>query len=148
MLGPYYRGHDNDTKQGKVGAGVAVWSVALRQFQASRCPTCRRGMPVLGAAQRCHPEVHFVLANQGERAGSVGSYLSGQAFQLKKVLLDSGHQFSRSPGPGALPATLFFGASGKLVEQGMGELSAATPAQKLQSLEMVRQADIAPGRAR
>jgi thiol-disulfide isomerase/thioredoxin len=102
---------------------------------ATWCPPCRREMPVLGAAQKRHPEVQFVFANQGERADTVHGYLSGQAFELDNVLLDTDRAFSRLLGSGALPTTLFFDAGGRLVEQRMGELSAATLAQKLQSLE-------------
>lgn len=55
MSGPYYRGHDHGTKQGKVGAGVAVWSMALRQFQASRTwLTCGQAdVPHAGAKYPC-----------------------------------------------------------------------------------------------
>jgi thiol-disulfide isomerase/thioredoxin len=102
---------------------------------ATWCPPCRREMPVLGAAQKRHPEVQFVFANQGERADKIRGYLSGQAFELDNVLLDTDRAFSRLLGSGALPTTLFFDAGGRLVEQRMGELSAATLAQKLQLLE-------------
>jgi thiol-disulfide isomerase/thioredoxin len=119
-------------------------SVALAQLAgkpvvvnlwATWCPPCRREMPVLGAAQKRHPEVQFVFANQGERADTVRYYLSQQAFQLDYVLLDTNQEFSRLLGSGALPTTLFFDAGGRLVEQRMGELSAATLTQKLQLLE-------------
>ena len=119
-------------------------SVALAQMAgkpvvvnlwATWCPPCRREMPVLGAAQKRHPEVQFVFANQGERADTVSGYLSEQAFQLDNVLLDPNHEFSRLLGSGALPTTLFFDAGGRLVEQRMGELSAATLTQKLQLLK-------------
>ena len=101
---------------------------------ATWCPPCRREMPVLGAAQQQHPDVHFVFANQGEPAETVRSYLSQQAFQLDNVLLDTSRHFGRLLGSGALPTTLFFDAGGKLVEQRMGELSAATLGQKLETL--------------
>ncbi|MFM6830912.1 MAG: prolipoprotein diacylglyceryl transferase family protein [Novosphingobium sp.] len=125
-------------------ADVNGGSVALAQFAggpvvvnlwATWCPPCRREMPVLGTAQKRHPEVQFVFANQGERADTVRGYLSEQAFQLDNVLLDTSHEFSRLLGSGALPTTLFFDAAGRLVEQRMGELSAATLTQKLQLLE-------------
>ena len=121
------------------GGSVTLAKLAGRpvvvNLWATWCPPCRREMPVLGAAQERHPEVQFVFANQGERADTVRGYLSGQAFQLDNVLLDTSHAFSRLLGSGALPTTLFFDAGGRLVEQRMGELSAATLAQKLQLLE-------------
>lgn len=105
---------------------------------ASWCPPCRREMPVLGAAQLQHPEVNFVFANQGETPETVRNYLIGQAFKLDNVLLDSGRQLSSILGSGALPTTLFFDAQGVLVEQRMGELSAATLAQRLESFQQSR----------
>lgn len=105
---------------------------------ASWCPPCRREMPVLGAAQQQHPEVNFVFANQGESPETVGKYLAGEAFRLDNVLLDSGRQLTSILGSGALPTTLFFDAQGVLVERRMGELSAATLAQRLESLRQVR----------
>lgn len=121
------------------GSSVALAKMAGRpvvvNLWATWCPPCRREMPVLRDAQKRHPEVQFVFANQGERADTVRSYLSEQAFQLDNVLLDTSHEFSRLLGSGALPTTLFFDARGRLVEQRMGELSAATLAQKLQLLE-------------
>ena len=105
---------------------------------ASWCPPCRREMPVLGAAQQQHPEVNFVFANQGESPETVGKYLAGEAFRLDNVLLDSGRQLTKILGSGALPTTLFFDAQGVLVERRMGELSAATLAQRLESLRQVR----------
>jgi thiol-disulfide isomerase/thioredoxin len=124
-------------------------SVPLAQFAgkpvvvnlwATWCPPCRREMPVLGAAQKQHPDVHFIFANQGEPAETIRGYLSQQAFQLDNVLLDTDRHFGRLFGAGALPTTLFFDAGGKLVEQRMGELSAATLAQKLEALQQGRNA--------
>lgn len=121
------------------GRSVSLAQLAGRpvvvNLWATWCPPCRREMPVLGAAQKRHPEVQFVFANQGERADTVRGYLSEQAFQLDNVLLDTRHEFSRLLGSGALPTTLFFDAGGRLVEQRMGELSAATLTQKLRLLE-------------
>ena len=105
---------------------------------ASWCPPCRREMPVLGAAQLRHPEVNFVFANQGESQDTVRNYLAGEALKLDNMLLDSGRQLSAMLGSGALPTTLFFDAQGVLVEKRMGELSAATLAQRLESLRQVR----------
>ena len=90
------------------------------------------------AAQLQHPEIHFAFANQGEAAETIRNYLSRQEFNLENVLLDSGRQLGAILGSGALPTTLFFDAQGVLVEQRMGELSAATLAQRLESLRQGR----------
>lgn len=105
---------------------------------ASWCPPCRREMPVLGATQAQHPEINFVFANQGEAPDTIRNYFSGKVFSLDNVLLDSGRQLGAILGSGALPTTLFFDAQGVLVDQRMGELSAATLAQRLESLQHVR----------
>jgi thiol-disulfide isomerase/thioredoxin len=104
----------------------------------SWCPPCRREMPVLGEAQLQHPEIHFVFANQGEASETIRNYVSRQEFNLENVLLDSGRQLGAILGSGALPTTLFFDAQGVLVEHRMGELSAATLAQRLESLQHAR----------
>ncbi len=101
---------------------------------ASWCPPCRREMPVLGAAQLRHPEINFVFANQGESPQTVRNYLAGEVFRLDHVLLDSGRQLSAILGSVGLPSTLFFDARGVLVERRMGELSAATLRQRLESV--------------
>lgn len=135
-------------------AGIDGQSVTLRQLTgkpvvinlwAGWCPPCRREMPVLAAAQKRHPELHFVFANQGEPAETVRSYLSGQALGLDNVLLDSSRQLGRLLESVALPTTLFFDANGLLVEQRMGELSAATLAQKLESLGQAGKAGFTTG---
>lgn len=101
---------------------------------ATWCPPCQREMPVLQRAQAEHPELHFVFLNQGESAEKVQHFLSSRKLALRNVLLDpkgqAGAQFSQS----ALPATLFFDAQGRLVDQRIGELSHATLAQRLAAL--------------
>lgn len=105
---------------------------------ASWCPPCRREMPVLGAAQTRHPGVTFIFVNQGETPETVRSYLAGESFSLDNVLLDPDRQLGAMLGSGALPTTLFFDAQGVLVEQRMGELSAATLTQRLEALRQAR----------
>lgn len=102
---------------------------------ATWCPPCVREMPVLQRAQVEHPEIHFVFLNQGESPEKVQRFLARHALSLRNVLLDAkglgGAHFNQA----ALPTTLFFDASGRLVDQRVGELSHATLAQRLGALK-------------
>jgi thiol-disulfide isomerase/thioredoxin len=101
---------------------------------ATWCPPCQREMPVFQRAQADHPELHFVFVNQGESAEKVVHFLISRNLDLRNVLLDpksqAGMQFQQS----GLPATLFFDAQGRLVDQRVGALSQATLAQRLAAL--------------
>ena len=102
---------------------------------ATWCPPCRREMPVLAEAQREHPGVTFVFANQGEGAGEVSAFLTSQALQLDNVLLDSGGRLGQLVGSRALPTTLFYDAEGRQVGSHLGELSRASLARALETLK-------------
>jgi thiol-disulfide isomerase/thioredoxin len=101
---------------------------------ATWCPPCQREMPVFQRVQSDHPEWNFVFANQGESAETVQHFLVSQRLELSNVLLDNkglvGTQFKQS----ALPATLFFDASGRLIDMRIGALSHATLVQKLTAI--------------
>ncbi|MDQ9172357.1 TlpA disulfide reductase family protein [Oxalobacteraceae bacterium R-40] len=101
---------------------------------ATWCPPCRREMPVLRDAQEKNKDITFVFANQGESAAMVSSYLKQEKLALSNVLLDPAMQFSGKLQSTAFPTTLFFDAQGKLVDRRMGELSAATLAERLEQL--------------
>lgn len=101
---------------------------------ATWCPPCRREMPVLQQAQQRRPDLHFVFLNQGEQAVSVTSVLESHAPALRNVLLDSNGEAGARLGHRALPTTLFFDAEGRLVDTRVGELSAATLADRLDTL--------------
>ncbi len=101
---------------------------------ASWCPPCRREMPVLSAAQQREKDVTFVFANQGEDSTAAQRYLSVGRLELANVLLDAETALGRAIGSTALPTTLFYGASGQLVDSHLGELSAASLASKLDRL--------------
>lgn len=107
---------------------------------ASWCPPCRREMPVLRDAQRRHPGVTFVFANQGESAAAVQAYLAAEHIDLDNVVLDQRLGLPGAIGSSGLPATLFFDAQGRLVERRLGELSAASLAQKLAAITDAGQA--------
>lgn len=115
-------------------------SVPLQQYAgrpvvlnlwATWCPPCRREMPVLEAAQRQRPDVHIVFLNQGEAAPAVQRYLKASGLQLHNMLLDRQGQAAARYGRAGLPTTLFFDAQGRLVDQRLGELSAASLGQRL-----------------
>ncbi|WP_271409769.1 TlpA disulfide reductase family protein [Pseudomonas sp. Q1-7] len=117
--------------------------VALRELDgrplvinlwATWCPPCRREMPVLEAAQKAHPDVRFLLVNQGEYADVVTRYLTGQGLAPSGVLLDSGNRLGQATGSFGLPTTLFYDPDGRLQHSHMGELSSASLTHGLRQL--------------
>lgn len=101
---------------------------------ATWCPPCVREMPVLHEAQRRHPDVNFVFLNQGEEREQVARWLEGRRLPLRNVLLDPKRQASAVFQQKGYPTTLFFNARGELVSSRLGELSAATLDERLQSI--------------
>ncbi|THJ33961.1 TlpA family protein disulfide reductase [Lampropedia aestuarii] len=93
---------------------------------ATWCPPCRREMPVFEQAQAEYPGIAFVLVNQGESAQQAHAFLTAQGLQLSDVLLDPRSQTMQAIGSQGLPTTLFFDATGRLVDSHMGELSMAS----------------------
>jgi thiol-disulfide isomerase/thioredoxin len=119
-------------------------SVSLAQFEgkptainiwATWCPPCVREMPVLHEAQVQNPAVHFVFINQGESAQRVSVWLAARNLPLRNVLLDYRGQALETFNQRGLPTTLFFDAKGRLISARTGELSAATLAEKLESIQ-------------
>ncbi len=104
---------------------------------ATWCPPCRREMPELAAAQQQVPGVTFIFANQGESPVTVQKYLTASQLVLANVVLDPGKKLGEQLGSTALPTTLFFDASGRLVDTHIGALSSASLASKLQRFETV-----------
>ena len=99
---------------------------------ATWCPPCRREMPVLAKAQANRSDVTFAFVNQGESESVIRQYLGTSSLQLDNVLLDLFSTVSQESGSRGLPTTLFFDASGRLVDTHMGELTDAGLAAKLQ----------------
>ena len=119
-------------------------TVDLTQFEAKPtvvnlwatwCPPCVREMPVLHMAQVANPAVNFVFINQGESAQRVGGWLAARNLPLRNMLLDTNGQALGVLNQRGLPTTLFFDAKGRLVSTRTGELSAATLAEKLESIK-------------
>lgn len=100
---------------------------------ASWCPPCVREMPVLESAQSSYPEIDFVFVNQRESAATVAHFLKEQSLALDNVVLDHKGRVASGTGNHGLPATLFYDASGRLVERHRGELSEATLARGMGS---------------
>ena len=115
-------------------ATLAAGQPLVVNLWASWCPPCRREMPVLAAAQQRESGVRFVFANQGEDAAPVLRYLANNRLKLSQVVFDPSAALGSAVGSSALPTTLFYDATGRLVATHLGELSAASLASKLQSL--------------
>ncbi len=98
---------------------------------ATWCPPCVREMPMLQQAQASLPDVNFVFLNQGEPADRVGAWLQARDLQLRNMLIDETRAGVAAFRQSALPMTLFFDAEGQLVSTRIGELSAATLAERL-----------------
>ena len=123
---------------GKTGLETFRGKPLVINLWATWCPPCRREMPMLRQAQMRHAEVTFVFANQGESAAAVQSYMAAEHIDLQNVLLDQRFELPALIGSQGLPATLFFDAKGHLVDRRLGELSAATLAQRLDALANAR----------
>lgn len=92
---------------------------------ATWCPPCRREMPVLETAQQAHSGVHFLFVNQGEGPVTINQYLADEQLELQNILLDLGAATGRHFTAPGLPTTLFFDATGQLIDSHVGELSRA-----------------------
>ncbi len=98
---------------------------AVINLWATWCGPCRREMPLLAETARQRPDVVFIFANQSERAAAVETYLTEEALELDRVLLDTAGALGRHFNAIGMPTTLFFDAGGRLREYKVGELSAA-----------------------
>ena len=120
---------------GTVDLARFIGKPTVLNLWATWCPPCRREMPVLKQAQRAHPEVNIVFVNQGEAGEVVVRYLQREGLVLDNMLLDIRRATGAAYNEAALPTTLFLDAEGRLVSTRIGELSAATLAQRLSTLE-------------
>ncbi len=114
--------------------GSLVGKPMVVNLWATWCPPCIREMPVLRDAQKNNPEVIFVFANQGESADAIQKFLDREGLNLDNVLLDPRIELSSQTQSQGLPTTLFFDATGALVDRRIGELSAATLAQRIEGI--------------
>lgn len=123
------------------GAPVSLTDLAERTSQpivvnlwATWCPPCRREMPILESAQREHGDIAFVFANQGENSAHVRRFIEDEALELGNLWLDNNLALGEQLGAQVMPTTLFFDASGRLIDSHIGELSQASLAPYLERL--------------
>ena len=118
--------------------------VSLQQLQgkpavinmwATWCAPCRREMPVLQQAQQNHPQIQFVLLNQGEKASEVSAYLQKNQIQLSSVWLDEAMQARTVLPYQGLPSTYFLNQQGEVVAHSLGELTSVQLQQYLQQIQ-------------
>ena len=101
---------------------------------ATWCPPCRREMPMMAEVAAANSNVTFVFANQGEDAPRIRRYLSQAGLLLPNVLMDGLGELGRHYKAPGLPATLFVGADGRLVDIHLGEISREAMRAKMEGL--------------
>lgn len=97
--------------------------VLVLNLWATWCGPCRAEMPMLAQAQREHPEVLFVFANQGEGPAAIHAYLQRERLDLQSVWRDAASALGPAVGSGGLPTTVVFDPQGRRVAEHMGALS-------------------------
>ncbi len=110
---------------------IAKGKPMMVNLWATWCPPCRREMPLLAQAQQRETEMAFVFVNQGDDEARVQHYLNASQLKLDNVLIDPRNELGHAIGSTALPISLFYDASGNLVDTHVGALSTATLAAKL-----------------
>lgn len=101
---------------------------------ASWCPPCRREMPMMTETAKATEGVTFVFANQGEDAPRIRSYLAMERIDPPNLLLDSLGMLGRHYKMVGMPATLFIGRDGRLVDAHIGEISREVFERKISDL--------------
>lgn len=79
--------------------------------------------------------VPILLANQGETASTIRSYLSREGLRTDAVRLDPTSALGKAIGSAALPTTLFIDADGNIRRIHVGEISRAALVAALGQLE-------------
>lgn len=90
---------------------------------ATWCGPCRAEMPLLARAQRAHPEVLFIFANQGEGEAAIRSYLRRERLELQDIWRDTASSLGPAVGSSGLPTTVYFDSQGRRMGAHVGVLS-------------------------
>lgn len=101
---------------------------------ASWCPPCRREMPVLADAAARHPQIRFVLLNQGEDADVAAAALREMGIPLDLGAWDPDARASDILEARGYPVTLIIDADGRVLRRHLGEVSRASLAAMLGEL--------------
>ena len=117
-------------------AAPPSWSGTLQDIQrqaggkpivlnlwATWCGPCRAEMPLLARAQAAHPEVLFVLVNQGESEAAIRGYLQRERLPLSDVWRDPASALGPAVGSSGLPTTVYFDAQGRRLGAHVGVLT-------------------------
>lgn len=105
------------------GEGSGPGRLMVVNLWATWCGPCRAEMPVLAQAVREHPEVRFVLANQGESEAVIRAFLQRERLDLPEIWRDPSSALGPALGSGGLPTTVVFDAQGRRRGEHMGALT-------------------------
>jgi peroxiredoxin len=115
--------------------GVAVNLLALTgkpmvlNFWYSTCEPCRRELPAFAAAHEQQPEIQFIGVNMNDSVEIALAFAEKYGVTFP-TLFDPSGEFISQLGIATAPTTLFVDATGNIVDQVSGEISA----EKLQQL--------------
>ena len=92
---------------------------------ASWCGPCRAEMPLLARAQHAHPELLFLLVNQGETEAVIRDYAQRERLGLSGLWRDPASALGPALGSSGLPTTVVFDSQGQRVTAHLGVLTEA-----------------------
>lgn len=102
---------------------------------ATWCPPCRREMPVLVAGAQRYPQIRFMLVNQGEDQATVDAAAGQWSIPATLLALDPDSAVSTALGVRGFPTTLIIAADGRILARHTGEVSAASLAALVETIE-------------
>jgi thiol-disulfide isomerase/thioredoxin len=98
-------------------------------FWYSTCEPCRRELPAFAAAHEQQPEIQFIGVNMNDSVEIALAFAEKYGVTFP-TLFDPSGEFISQLGIATAPTTLFVDATGNIVDQVSGEISA----EKLQQL--------------